>query len=280
MAGQSVQLTGGQFIRLRDLIYAKLGLFFEDNRLSFVQKRIEKRMALREIGEAEEYVRCLHFHDAQGEEMQQLANLLTTNETYMFREFGQLRAFTDFALPEVLNTKQKEGDQSLRIWSAGCSSGEEAYTLAIIMKEVLQDASLWRIEIIATDIDQNMLQRVDKAVYNERSVKEVPQEYFSRHLTPDPKGFRVRAETAQLVTVKHLNLHDHMALRTMRGLDFIFCRNVLIYFSDQSRKAVVDYFYTALKPGGYIFLGHSESVGRISNAYKLVRLGDHLAYKK
>lgn len=280
MESPANELTADQFIRLRDLIYSTLGLFFEDNRVSFIQKRIEKRMAILGIDETEEYIRCLRFRDADGAEMQQLANLLTTNETYMFREFSQLQAFTDFALPEVLNAKQNAGDNRLRIWSAGCSSGEEAYTLAIIIKEVLANATPWAIEIIATDIDQNMLQRVEQAVYDERSVKKVPHEYFRRHLLEEPNGFRIHPETARFVTVKHLNLHDRLALRTMRALDFIFCRNVLIYFSEQSRKAVVDYFYTALNPGGYLFLGHSESVGRISNAYKLVRLGDHLAYKK
>ncbi len=198
----------------------------------------------------------------------------------MFREFDQLRAFSDYALPEILRAKQEKGDRSLRIWSAGCSTGEEPYTIAIILREVLSDFAAWQIDLIASDIDQNALARVRKAVYDKRSVRELPDEYFHRHVEETTEGYLIRPETSGMVTTMHLNLHDTRALRTMRGFDFIFCRNVLIYFTDEARKRVVDYFYTALKPGGYVFLGHSESVGRISNAYTLVRLGDHLAYKK
>ncbi|MDB6154963.1 MAG: methyltransferase, CheR-type [Chthoniobacteraceae bacterium] len=273
-------LTSAQFLQLRDFICSKLGLFFEDSRTSFLQKRIEKRMRILNVDSPGDYLLLLRFQDVDGREMQALANLITTNETYMFREFSQLRAFSDFALPEVLMAKQTRGDRNLRIWSAGCSSGEEPYTLAIILRELLSNVNDWNIEITATDIDQNVLSRVNEAVYDQRSVREVPDEYFDRHFTREGSFSRVRPETAALVKTRHLNLHDRMALRTMRNLDFIFCRNVLIYFSAETRKTVVDYFYTALNPGGFIFLGHSESVGRISTAFKLVRLGDHLSYKR
>jgi chemotaxis protein methyltransferase CheR len=120
-----------------------------------------------------------------------------------------------------------------------------------------------------------------RAVYEDRSVREIPPEYFDRHITRLPAGyFAVKPETAKLVDIEHLNLNDRIAMRGMRQFDFIFCRNVLIYFDDASRKAVVDHFYNALKPGGFIFLGHSESIGRISTAFKLLRLGQHLVYRK
>jgi chemotaxis protein methyltransferase CheR len=212
--------------------------------------------------------------------MQALANLVTTNETYMFREYDQLQAFANHCLPEVLSAKQARGDRTLRIWSAGCSSGEEPYTLAMIVQDVFPQAQSWDCEIVATDIEENMLQRVAAARYGARSVGDVPPEYREKYLTQDGDEWMVRRRTAALVNARHLNLSDRMAMRAMRGFDFIFCRNVLIYFDDLSRKAVVDHFYNALNKGGYIFLGHSESVGRATTAFTLKRFETHLVYVK
>jgi len=269
------------FATIRDEVYRQLGLYFEDSKVYFIQKRLEKRMETLGVESFADYAFLLRFGDKSGKEMQALANLVTTNETYMFREFEQLQAFADHCLPMILKPREAANDRKLRIWSAGCSSGEEPYTLAIILKEVMHDFRMWDIKIKATDIDQVRLEMARRAVYDERSVKEIPPEYFDRHVTRLPAGyFGIKPETAKLVELEHLNLSDRMAMRAMRQFDFIFCRNVLIYFDDASRKAVVDHFYNALKPGGFIFLGHSESIGRISTAFKLLRLGPHLVYRK
>lgn len=269
------------FATIRDEVYRKLGLYFEDTKIYFIQKRLEKRMEMLGVESFADYGFLLRFGDKQGKELQALANLITTNETYMFREFEQLQAFADHCLPMILNPLEKANDRRLRIWSAGCSSGEESYTLAIILKEVMHDFASWDIKIKATDIDQVRLEMARRAVYDERSVKEVPPQYFDRHLVRLQAGyFAIKPETAKVVQIEHLNLNDRMAMRAMRQFDFIFCRNVLIYFDDASRKAVVDHFYNALKPGGFIFLGHSESIGRISTSFKLLRLGTHLVYRK
>jgi chemotaxis protein methyltransferase CheR len=269
------------FATIRDEVYRKLGLYFEDSKVYFIQKRIEKRMETLAVASFADYGFLLRFGDKEGREMQALANLITTNETYMFREFEQLQAFADHCLPMILKSREAANDRTLRIWSAGCSSGEEPYTLAIILKEVMHDFRSWDIKIKATDIDQVRLEMARRAVYEERSVHEIPPEYFDRHITRLPAGFfAIKPETAKLVELEHLNLNDRLAMRNMRQFDFIFCRNVLIYFDDASRKAVVDHFYNALKPGGFIFLGHSESIGRISTAFKLLRVGQHLVYRK
>jgi chemotaxis protein methyltransferase CheR len=227
-----------------------------------------------------EYVFMISYADPKGLEMQALANLITTNETYMFREYDQLQAFANYCLPEVLSAKQASGDKTLRIWSAGCSSGEEPYTLAMILQEVFPQSQSWDCKIVASDIDENMLRKVVAARYGHRSVNDVPEEYRDKYLIQDGEEFVVRPRTAALVEPIHLNLSDRMALRAMRGFDFIFCRNVLIYFDDLSRKTVVDHFYNALIPGGYVFLGHSESIGRVSTAFKLKRFENHLVYGK
>ena len=269
-----------QIQKITQQIYQKLGLHFDDRKIYFLKTRVAKRMAALGIEEPQDYVFMITYADQKGLEMQALANLVTTNETYMFREYDQLQAFANHCLPDVLPAKQARGDKTLRIWSAGCSSGEEAYTLAMIVQEVFPQAQSWDCKIVATDIDENMLRKVAAARYGQRSVKDVPDEYRDKYLTQEGDEYVVRRRTAALVQPLHLNLHDRVALRAMRGFDFVFCRNVLIYFDDASRKAVVDHFYNALNPGGYIFLGHSESVGRITTAFKLKRFESHLVYVK
>ena len=273
-------LSVEQFQRLSQHIYQKLGLHFDDKKIYFLKTRVAKRMATLGIDRAQDYLFMLAYADPEGLEIQALANLITTNETYMFREYEQLQAFANHCLPEVLSAKQARGDRRLRIWSAGCSSGEEPYTLAMILQEVFPQAQSWSCEIVATDIDENMLQRVGAARYNARSVNEVPDEYREKYLIQDGDEYIVRGRTAALVKAQHLNLHNRLEMRAMRGFDFVFCRNVLIYFDDLSRKSVVDHFYNALNPGGYIFLGHSESIGRVSTAFKLKRFENHLVYGK
>jgi chemotaxis protein methyltransferase CheR len=274
------EISAEQFQRLSQQIYQKLGLHFDDKKIYFLKKRVEKRMAALGIDDARDYVFMVSYADPQGVEMQALANLVTTNETYMFREYDQLQAFANYCLPEVLSGKHVRGDRTLRIWCAGCSSGEEAYTLAMIVQDVFPQAQSWECEIVATDIDENMLKHVIAARYGARSVHDVPDEYRQKYLIEDGDEWMVRRRTAALVQIRHLNLNDRMAMRAMRGFDFVFCRNVLIYFDDLSRKAVVDHFYNALNPGSYLFLGHSESVGRVTTAFKLKRFESHLVYMK
>jgi len=275
-----LELSSEQFARLSTKIYAQLGLQFDEKKTYFLQKRVEKRMELLGLDDPQKYLFMLCYADPDGVEMQALANLITTNETYMFREYEQLQAFSNHCLPELLSLKESRGDHTLRIWSAGCASGEEAYTLAIILREVFPQSQFWNCEIVATDIDQNVLNLAARARYGSRAVNEVPPDYLTRHFIAHGETYTVRPATASLVKLAHLNLHDRGAMRTMRNFDFVFCRNVLIYFDDRSRKMVVDHFYNALNPGGFIFLGHSESVGRISSAFKLKRAGSHLVYVK
>ena len=259
-------LSMKDFQNIRDVIYKKLGIFFEDAKVFFIQKRIEKRMAILGIERFDDYAFQLCFTDTDSVEMQRLANLVTTN---------------DICLPEILKEKERKNDRTLKIWSAGCSSGEEPYTLAIILREVMHDAARWDIRITGTDIDEHVIDMARKGVYEERSLREVPTEYMERHLKKTSVGtFQIHGDTSRLVEIQHLNLHDKVSMRKMRSYDFIFCRNVLIYFDDISRRTAVDHFYNALNPGGYIFLGHSESIGRITSAFTLLRKGKHLVYQK
>ena len=275
-----LELSVEDFTKLSQQIYQKLGLHFDDKKLYFLKTRVAKRMVALGLDDPREYVFMVSYADPEGMEMQALANLITTNETYMFREYDQLQAFANHCLPEVLSAKQARGEKTLRIWSAGCSSGEEPYTLAMIIQEVFPQSQSWDREIIATDIDENMLRKVEAGRYGLRAISEVPDVYREKYLVEDGDEWVVRRRTAALVKPLHLNLHDRMAMRAMRGFDFIFCRNVLIYFDDLSRKMAVDHFYGALNSGSYIFLGHSESVGRVTTSFKLKRFENHLVYAK
>jgi chemotaxis protein methyltransferase CheR len=275
-----ILLSLDQYGRLCRLIYERLGLSFDDKKIHFLSKRVAIRMDLLSIQEPGDYLMRLHHGDSSGAEVQALANLITTNETYMFREYEQLEAFAHHCLPEVIERKRVASDRTLRIWCAGCSSGEEAYTLAIIVREVFPEVAEWDAHITATDIDEERLTMALAATYGERSMKHVPPEYLCRHFEQEYTICRVKPATRSMVSFQHLNLNDRMQMRKMRNFDFIFCRNVLIYFDDASRKAATENFYSAMSPGGFIFLGHSESVGRISSAFRLRRMGDHLVYTK
>jgi chemotaxis protein methyltransferase CheR len=211
------ELSTDHFNRLAQQIYLRLGLHFEDKKSYFLQKRVEKRMEVLGYRDPHEYVflRCYADHD--GREMQALANLITTNETYMFREYEQLEAFANCCLPEVLSTKQGRGEQKLRIWSAGCSSGEEPYSLAIILQEIFPQSQYWDCEIVGTDIDQNMLAQAAKARYWSRSVRDVPADYLEKYFIKDGESYIVRPNTVRLVRFEHMNLHDRQAMRSMRN---------------------------------------------------------------
>ncbi|MDX2194570.1 MAG: protein-glutamate O-methyltransferase CheR [Gemmatimonadales bacterium] len=266
--------------RLTRHLYDHVGLAFDDRRRDFLLKRVARRAEAVGLASADRYVDFLTRADAEGRELQALVDLVTTNETYLFREYEQLEAFAHVCLPELCARRAADGPRTLRIWSAGCSTGDEAYTLAIILLEVLPPAEGWQVEVFASDIDRQVLARAEAGVYGERAVRDVPAPYLSAHFDAVPEGWRVRPHVRRRVRFAHLNLHDRLAMRAQRDFDAVFCRNVLIYFDDASRRGVVDRLYTALRPGGYLFLGHSESVSRVTSAFRLVRAEGHLLHQK
>lgn len=273
-------LTIDEFETFSDFVYRKTGIRFESKKIYFITKRIQKRMEVLQIETVIDYIRLLRFSDPKGAEFQILTESLTINETHFFRDFFQLQTFAENCLDEVCGVKRRSGDNTIRIWSAGCSTGEEPYTLAIIMMEMLDDWRSWEIEILASDIDRIVLASARKGEYCRRSIRDVPAEYLKRYFVENDESFLVSSRVKQMVRFEQVNLGDKEALRDHRGFDFIFCRNMMIYFDDISRKQLVDQFYLALNSGGYIFLGASESVGRITTAFRLKRMGNSLLYSK
>lgn len=274
-----MHISSEDFKDLTNYIYKQSGIKFEDKKMYFINKRVGRRISELDLDSARDYLRYLKFKD-DGEEMQELMNLLTVNETYFFREFNTLETFAEYCLTEIAENKIEAGDKKIRIWSAGCSTGEEPYTLAIIVREMLENLKSWEVEIVAADLDENVLKKAVEARYDDRSIKDVPDEYYRKYFEVDRGKHRPVKSIRDMVKFEHLNLMDRMSMRNKRGFDFVFCRNVLIYFDDISRKQVVDHFYISLNKGGYIFLGHSESVGRITTAFKMKRFGNSVVYFK
>jgi chemotaxis protein methyltransferase CheR len=215
-----------------------------------------------------------------GQELQELVNLLTVNETYFFREYYQLKCFAEEVLPEILDKKRGEKLRKIRVWSAGCSTGEEPYTLAIIMEEMLEDMEGVTWEVHATDINTEVMEKAELGLYSQRSVRLVPEEYKIRYFLKRGEFYEIIPHIKKKVDFYQLNLMDAADMRKMLDFDVIFCRNVLIYFDDASRRQVALYFYEALAEGGYIFLGHSESMSRISPIFKLRRFKNAFVYQK
>lgn len=276
-----MKLTVEQFISLRDIIYDKAGLYFETNKIYLMKKRVQKRLETLDIDDVTDYYNLLKYKDRQGLELQKLLNLLTTNETYFYREDNQLKAFTDHCLTQIMAGEEKKRLKKIRIWSAGCSSGEEPYTLAIMLRERGLQHKSWKIEIIATDIDTNILEMAQKGVFHNRSVRFVPPHLLTKYFQPSgEEHHNLEPIIKNMVQFRHLNLADNLHMRLMRFFDFIFCRNVLIYFNDSSRRTVMANFYDSLNPGGYIYLGHSESVTRLSSAFTIERAGGLIVHRK
>lgn len=265
-----MRLKVEDFMKFRNFIYQKAGIYFAPKKIYFMKKRLEMRMKARAMGNVMDYFNYLKYQDSRGVEIQELLNILTTNETYFFRELNQLEAFSQFCLREVVNRRRGE-EKRLRIWSAGCSTGEEAYSLAILLIESLPDVTSWNVELIASDIDTVVIEKAREGLYTERSVRTVSPERLKRYFLVSPDGYRIRMNVKRMVTFKYINLFDTRTTRQLQNVDFIFCRNVLIYFDEKSRKTVVANFYDSLAKQGYLFLGHSESVSRISTAFRVRR---------
>lgn len=263
------------FQSIRDFFYKKTGIFVANEKKYFIERRIIERMQKLMITDMNEYFVLL----TKGEESVELVefiNSLTVNETYFFREFHQLRCLAEEILPEFI-----ERNEGVRIWSAGCSTGEEPYSLAIVLQEMMPKSLLKKCEIIATDIDYNVLKLAKIGRYGERSIKNLPIPYLKNYFSAIGENeYEVGNALKKLITFSRVNLYDLHQMDKIKNVDIIFCRNVLIYFDDRSKKQVVLSFFESLNPGGYIFLGHSESMNRITPIFKFVKKNQSIIYQK
>ena len=209
--------------------------------------------------------------------MQNFIDALTTNETYFLREEYQLKAFKDEILPEIMN---KKTDKTLRIWSAGCSTGEEPYTLAMLIIEAQLPVD-WKVEIIGSDISQRVLQVARRGVYSKSSFRVMPDQYRDRFFDKDGSDkYHISEEIKEKVSFAKLNLLDSQRINLIPTMDIILCRNVIIYFNNETKRKVIGNFYNKLNGGGYLLLGHSESLMNVSTSFKLKHLKNDMVYQK
>jgi chemotaxis protein methyltransferase CheR len=270
-------LTEEDFQKFREFFYRKTGIQFEASKRYFVDKRLIERMLFTGSPKFRNYFTMLRFQ-ASGEELQTLTNLVTVNETYFFREEYQFKCLVSSILPELVARKKSDGP--LRIWVLPSSSGEEPYSIAIYLLERWAQINDYDIEIIASDIDTQILDQARAGRYSARSVAQLPQQYLQKYFQRSGNDYQIVQELRSAVEFTRVNLSERADTRPYRNFDVVFCRNLLIYFDDVSRKAAAETFYDALRPGGFICLGHSESMSRISALYKVRKFPEAIVYQK
>lgn len=276
-----IPMNEEEFRLIRDYIYDHYGLSFDSSFKFLLEKRLSNRVRFHRLKDFKEYYRFLRYDPKASEELSAAIDILTTNETYFFRETCQLKAFSEEILLEIKNRKEVTNKpKTLSIWSAGCSTGEEPYTIAMLILETGQFKG-WNIEIFGNDISQRVLQAARRGVYSKYSFRASEQIFIDKYFEPTPDGkHKVNDEIKNMVRFGYLNLIDRSRMSLLRNMDVIFCRNVLIYFDVESKKKVIQNFYDKLEEGGYLLLGHSESIMNISTAYTLQHLKNDMVYKK
>jgi len=265
------------FLKFREYFYRKTGIQFDDAKRYFVDRRLIERVETTDSRNFRNYFMMLRF-EASGEELQALTNLMTVNETYFFREEYQFKCLVNSILPELTKSRKNQGP--IRIWSMPSSSGEEAYSIAMYLLEYWPGINQWDVEIISSDIDTKILDQARRGYYSPRSVANLPKNLLSKYFSVSGEGFQICDDLKEAVEFTRVNLMNSVDVRGYRGFDVIFCRNLLIYFDDLSRRQAADTFYDALHPGGFLCLGHSESMSRISSLYQARKFSDSVVYQK
>ena len=273
-------ISDNDFELIRDFIYNVCGMYFHTSKKYFLENRLMRRMEAIGVKTCQDYTRLLKTPQGSGE-LKYLLDEITTNETYFFRNIAQLAAFENILLPEIVAIKNKMEFRKLRIWSAASSSGEEAYTMAMILLEkrstLLKD---WIIEIVGTDINETVLSQAREGIYNAYSVRNVPDAYRRKYIREDNGRFILSPEVKKGVTFNKLNLYEDSKMVFMKSFDFIFSANVLIYFDAASKSKVVQHFYNNLQPYGYFFVGQSESLHGVNDKFKTFHFPSGFCYKK
>ena len=274
---KQVTMSAEEFRLFRDMIHAHCGIYFREEMKYLLERRLAPRLSLNGLEDFTAYYRFLRFSPARARELEDAVEILTTNETYFFREAYQLKAFSEEILAELheRNSRRKR----LRIWSAGCSTGEEPYSISILVLEsgLFGD---WDVEIFGNVISRKVLSAARRAVYSKNAFRETDEEQIRKWFEPVGGGLQVKEEARRLVTFGHLNLLDEQMIGLVGQMDLIFCRNVLIYFDKDAKKRVLRVFHDRLQPGGYLLLGHSESLINLTSDFELMHLKNDLVYRK
>lgn len=272
------ELTIEDFRTLRKMIKERSGIWLSDTKVSFLNVRLDHRLKARNIDNVKEYFLFLKYDPGGGEELDNLVDAATVNETYFFREDAQLEDFSNEVVPEILG--KKEGSASITIWSAGCSTGEEPYTLAMLLLEHPLRIDPSRATIIASDINRSVLSAAREGLYDSYSVRHTPPYYLLKYFEKRDDGrYLVSEKVKRMVRFTHINFMDPFATGRVRDVDAAFCRNVIIYFDDVDKGRCIENIRRSLSKGGYLLMGHSESLSRSSSLLDVVRLKQTVAYR-
>jgi chemotaxis protein methyltransferase CheR len=268
--------------QIRDLVYKVSGIYKADEKLYLLADGCVRRMKVMGAKSPRDYWDYLTANPSRDGELRQLLNEITIGETCLFRSPPQLDALRKVILPEIVVEKTKQITKRLRIWSAGCSTGEESYTLAMSMMEESEKLLKgWTVEILATDLNDRSVETAKAGIYGDYALRNTTDYYKRKYFTTlDEKKLQVRPEVKKLITFSRLNLQDDSKMLFMKGMDLIFCCNVLIYFDGASKAKVVNHYYTNLNFGGYFFLGTSESLLNLNDKFHLVHFPGSIAYWK
>ncbi|MCJ2163288.1 MULTISPECIES: protein-glutamate O-methyltransferase CheR [unclassified Pseudodesulfovibrio] len=278
--GKDLRITDLEFSHLRDFIYAECGIYIADNRKYLLENRLGNRLKKLNLKNFDEYYNLLRFDVGKAQEMKKLFEVITTNETSFYRNPPQLSVFQNEVLTEVFAFCRKQG-RKLRIWSAGCSTGEEPYTISMIIHEMLKaEVASWDIRITANDLSDRVLESARKGIYNDYTLRTTPPDIVARYFVMDNGQNKIKQEVKRLVSFGQINLRDRVQVKRVERSQVIFCRNVIIYFDDEMKKRVINAFYDNLLPGGYLIIGHSESLHNITRAFKPIHYPGAIIYKK
>jgi chemotaxis protein methyltransferase CheR len=279
---KSAEVIDPVYRQIRDLIYKTSGIYKAEEKLYLLADGCGRRMKLLAARTPREYWGRLNAASFRDAELRELLNEITIGETCLFRSQAQLDALRKVILPEIVAEKTKQTTKRLRIWSAGCSTGEEPYTLAMNMLEESERLLKgWTVEILATDLNDRSIETAKAGIYGDYALRNTSELYRRKYFsTVDEKKLEVRPEVKKLITFSRLNLQDDSKMLFMKGMDLIFCCNVLIYFDAVSKSKVVNHFFTNLNFGGYFFLGTSESLMKLNAEFHLIHFPGTIAYWK
>jgi len=268
-------LKEGEFQKFSRYIYERCGIHLHDGKKELLKARLGKILRSRNFSSYREYFDHV-VNDTSGYEITILLNSISTNLTYFFRESQHLEFLTGTALPEIAEAAKAKGiskDRPLRLWSAGCSSGEEPYSIAIALNEARNGLKNFQVEILATDISTKVLSAAGKGIYEKKKIEGIPldlkRKYFQRGVNRWEGYFRVKKEIRGKIRFKRLNLIEEFEFK--EPFDVIFCRNVMIYFDAPAREALVKKFYKNLSSPGYLFIGHAESLSGVRHSFKYIQ---------
>jgi chemotaxis protein methyltransferase CheR len=292
--GLQLQLSEAEMKLLQNLVYQECGMYFDSRRTHFLQDRLQRRLKECQVDSFYSYYRLLISNHGKAELAKLLENL-TVNETSFFRNKAQLDLFHKHVLDQILRRKQETREFSLRLWSAGCSTGQEAYTMAMLVADALSYHCLrnpsgyespfprpliplpWKVEILASDISYTALRAGQEGIYTETQMASVDYNYRLRHFDKIGDRYAVRKALKELV---HFDFHNLKTEYLPQHNDVIFCRNVMMYFDEAEQKRLIEKFSRCLKPGGYLFVGHAESLLGLTNKFNMVYRDTGTAYQQ